>query len=72
MIVYGVQFPDNVLDKAWENAVTRGLSYAVLTRELARLGYEPGYRTARAADRLLQKKRKAGVVKYEKGKWALL
>jgi len=72
MIVYGVQFPDNVLETAWENAVAKGLSYAVLQREFTLLGYAPGDRTARAADRLLQKKRKEGVVKYEKGAWVLL
>jgi len=73
MIVRGVNFSDSFLEKVWESAATEGLTFSSLQRAFMRLGISPGRDTVyRAADRLLQKKRKEGVVRYVEGKWELI
>jgi len=71
MNVYGVEFSDELLAIAWDKACEVGLSYHTLQAEIAAQGYSHGEAVSRAADRLLQKKRKAGVSRYVNGNWEL-
>ena len=72
MMVHGIEFPESLLEMAWEMACERGLSHAKLREAFMDLGYREGDFLDRAADRLLQRKRKAGACRYHKGKWEVL
>lgn len=67
-----MEFPDEVLEAAWDSACVKGLSYNTLQAAIAVLGYPHGESVSRAADRMLQKKRKAGVITYDDGNWELI
>ena len=73
MNVLGAEINDYALELAFSQAVEVGLSFCalqgVILKMMPHLTLEQSYR---AADRLLQKKRRAGVCEYRKGKWVIL
>lgn len=69
MKVHDVEFSEQILERAWEISCENGLSYRSLCDAFIELGYREGDFLSRAADRLLQRKRKAGECYYKHGKW---
>ena len=73
MIVLGTEISDDVLEEAWAEACKNGLSFIGLDWQIHRRRTDLTMEQAsRAADRLLQRKRKAGVCRYHKGKWEVV
>ena len=73
MMVLGAEISDDLLEEAWSEACKNGLSFVGLDRQIHMRRTDLTMdQAARAADRLLQRKRKAGACRYHNGKWEVL